>query len=326
MAATFIACVKMQLLPVIEFSTSNLVLPLRPRVKGSLTGTRVAGMIGKAIVVHAVTKASRDISMLPFPPAGSLLKFAVWVDNVYSMSESVQGAVSNLKVLERVLVNGWRLQLKPDSKLVIDALSKSRAGWIDNAGWQWKDPFPVLGHMLDSHGSAAADLAAAETACWLRFWMGAGSRRARRLPLSLLMKELERVCWPAWSFRSHWWPMTQSIVAAADRCQRTMLLTFLRMPKEKDEDVSEYAKRRHREASRLLHRDEKWGRRCLQRTVTWNEHILRNHAGAWYGPILSRRKNLSLLARRVWNGSASMFAGYLGLRLEAGRPRRRWEG
>ena len=314
----------MQLLPTIEFASSCLVLPLKPRTKGSLTGTRVAGVIGSAIVRHAIAKACNDPALLPFPANGIMLKFAVWVDNIYALSQSVQGAAANLRILERILRNDWRLSYKDDSKLVIGALAPSAAGWVD-CDFAWRDPFPVLGHSIDSHGSADADVQAATNACWIRFWTGAGSRKARRLPLRLLMGELERVCWPAWSFRCHWWPIIRTTTAQADRCQRSMVLTFLRLPREKDETEADFGRRRHREASRLIPAEARWGSRCMQSVQSWSSHTLRNHADAWCGPLLVRRRNLGLLARRAWRGSASVFAGFLGIRLSAGRPRRRWE-
>ena len=61
------------------------------------------------------------------------------------------------------------------------------------------------------------------------------------------------------------------------------------------------------------------------RVVSWDEHTARNHANALYGSLRKQRLTAALQFRRLALGSASAFAGFLGLRLHPGRPRVRFE-
>ena len=51
----------------------------------------------------------------------------------------------------------------------------------------------------------------------------------------------------------------------------------------------------------------------------------RNHANAWYGVLSKVRQSLKHKVRRVLLDGAEVFAGHLGFREAAGRPKTQYE-
>ena len=87
------------------------------------------------------------------------------------------------------------------------------------------------------------------------------------------------------------------------------------------EDIGEFVRRRMTEAGRVCRRQRLWSERVAQRIVNWDAHLRRGHCSSWASQAYAWRNSSWYRARRVVAGSASVWAGRLGLRESAGRPR-----
>ena len=111
-------------------------------------------------------------------------------------------------------------------------------------GFSWQYPFQVLDAQVGPCGSAQSDFEAANRAAWARLWAGAGSKKARGLPLFLKIRDVERCCFPAVSGRCSWWPIGATLASEIVMLHRAVIVSLLRVPREAGEDDSSYARRR----------------------------------------------------------------------------------
>ena len=113
--------------------------------------------------------------------------------------------------------------------------------------------------------------------------------------------------------------------SAIDAQQRRLFVLAQRLVPDTGETPENFARRRGREAGSLCTQYGRWSVRAARRCLTWQEHIIRNHAGAWLGHLLGWSDAFFLRSRRQLMNSLSVFAGTLGLRTWVGHPRTRWE-
>ena len=121
---------------------------------GSLTGTRVAGVIGKAVVAYALIEAVRSPAVVPYRVGEGRLFFSAWIDNLYFCRTSAQQATQNLDVLEEILSRTWRLRFKPSSLITTSACSQVDAGW-GVSRYAWKQVFQfwaIISRTMAVHG------------------------------------------------------------------------------------------------------------------------------------------------------------------------------
>ena len=257
--------------------------------------------------------------------AGSVkLYFASWIDNVYALAPSASAAIHNLSVFGEILQRSWLLQWKSSSRKWM-APGNERVHVDTHPGWVNASPFPVLGMLIEPGGAPWADCELAESACWKRFFGGAGNKAHRKLPLQVRLRDLDRTCAPAYYFRSSWWSMSAGVITQIDRAQAIMTASLQRLPRDVGESEAEYWRRRHRAAGKICRERGLWSTRCAARTLKWHDHISRNHIGSWPGYLLQTQSPLWLRAQRRVANSASEFAGALGMRSSAGHPHVRWE-
>ena len=251
------------------------------------------------------------------------LLLASWIDNMYAAGSCTIDACDRLLKCEVLLSSCWQLDVKPSSMKIV---SSSRAAQNVGSGrFSWASPFPVLGALIGPCGSASEDFSQASRSVWKRFWCGAGSRKARRLPLSLKLRDLERCCFPAVSGRCSWWPIGIALLAAIRALQGQLVASLLRVPKEPGEDDAAYARRRGREAQSHIVAAEAWGLKAARQVVRWHDHLQRRHVDSWACKFFHMHDNRWLQLQRLLAGSVDTMAGILGMREVAGRPRVRYE-
>ena len=83
---------------------------------GSLTGSRVAGCCGLAIVVGVMEQLTKVVR--PYEIGGCEFRIAAWVDNFYAAGVSGVAAWQLLILSEGLLRSRWRLDFKLSSKSV----------------------------------------------------------------------------------------------------------------------------------------------------------------------------------------------------------------
>ena len=118
-----------------------------------------------------------------------------------------------------------------------------------------------------------------------------------------------------------WWLLGSTLGSKLLAVQRAVISSVLRLPRETGEEDVVYACRRGREAGRHVSRVGAWDVRAARRIVEWAEHLQRGHVSSWAVSIFPFQCSKWLQVRRAAQNSISIFAGVLGLRQIAGRPR-----
>ena len=96
------------------------------RCVGGLTGSRVAGAGGRIPVEQTIADRCRHWAKWSF--AGRIT-MSVYIDNLYSASNSAHGAVSIIQDAEEYLQDNWDLKIKPDSKIVMPVFGHDPGHW-----------------------------------------------------------------------------------------------------------------------------------------------------------------------------------------------------
>ena len=104
------AVLVMQLGCMIQFRFGEEVAALRQRCRGSLTGSRIAGICGQAIMRDVMRQCSR--LSVPYSLGGKSFGIAVWVDNMYAIGASARLACERLQVCESILRMGMEARFK----------------------------------------------------------------------------------------------------------------------------------------------------------------------------------------------------------------------
>ena len=105
---------------------------------------------------------------------------STYIDDLYTLSASVEGAVCMLEDAEEFLNQHWALTLKPDSKLVTSSANGALFSDADDCrGFKYVANFSVLGRIICNSGSLAPAFAVTEKKMWAGFWGNAGSARAK---------------------------------------------------------------------------------------------------------------------------------------------------
>ena len=248
---------------------------------------------------------------------------ASWVDNLYALGGSADEAVRSLERFESLLKCRWRQRIKPKSCFVFS--QRRREQGTDCRGYVWSSPFCVLGCKIGPSGHCWIDFEEASAAVWRRMWAGPRSKAARKLPLRLKIRDIERCCWPSLFYRCSWWPISTTMLGKLESLQNAVVACVLRIPMQAGEEAGEFHRRRGREARRCIKRSDSWRLKVCRRTSSWKDHLERGHVWSWAVEISACRDDLWLQSQRMLNSSASMFAGVLGCRDSPGRPFTRWQ-
>ena len=216
----------------------------------------------------------------------------------------------------------WCLQYKVGSLEVTCA-----AGTTDSilpSGWSFVRSMKVLGHIIQWDGGCQGDVCAFEKAAWCRFWMGAGSKKGKSLPMWARLRDIRLVVAPALSWRASWWQFNNTLADRVDKVQRKIYGCMIRLPPNPGESISAYHLRRGRACSRLAASEGKWSMIVADRITTWSKHIKRNHLNTWPGHLYAHMNGLWFQAKRITMGSLSAYGGRTGTRSTAGGPRTRY--
>lgn len=90
------------------------------RTSGALAGSRVAGKLGRWPVEMAMRIAMSDPSVRGWSmPQGHDLLYASYVDNLYGVADSPSQLAHNMQILEHLLMERWRLRIKPGSSQMV---------------------------------------------------------------------------------------------------------------------------------------------------------------------------------------------------------------
>lgn len=270
------------------------------RTSGALTGSRVAGQLGRWPVERSMRMAMRDPTVRGWamPNSGDLL-FASYVDNLYGLADTPSQLAHNMNILEMHLLQDWRLRIKPGSSQMVvcrgtpdtarDFDGDDEAGpyWIV-CGWHAYQSMNVLGHRISWGGSPHECISQASPSAWRRLWATTSSAAMRKLPMWCRLRVLNFSVLPVLTYRMPHWPWATTTATALDRLQRRMLSVVLQVRPYLYEEVNVFVRRRDRMAAKL---QDEAGRRSAvysTRLANWAAHVHRRPPAQSVRQLLAR--------------------------------------
>ena len=146
-----------------------------------MTGSRTAGFLGRISVEAIIADRLSHWRPYGFQTNSAPLCMCTWVDNLFSASGSLSGALYILDDFEAQLQQHWHMNIKSSSRccMVSDGNLDIPE---DTDRWPLVDTFIVLGHAIQSSGSIRACWSRARTSMWKSFWANPGASAAGELP------------------------------------------------------------------------------------------------------------------------------------------------
>jgi len=245
---------------------------IRNRHIGGLTGSRIAGSLGRIPVEEMVLILEPTWTDRAFLNQVSI---GTWVDNIFAFSNSVGGAISMLEDCERYLLTNWGLTLKANS---LEFMPAWRYGPVEEVEERWKQvsSFRALGHILQPSGSIDGCFATTIASAWRAFWGNIGKAIFRNFQISVKLKRLQSIVFPVISFRLSRWPFTLSKAKALDRVQRKMVGIMLGVRLHPPETFEAFARRKNKLISATI--NKKWSVAWASQLISWKQHVDRNTA------------------------------------------------
>ena len=312
------AIARLQLVPKINLRAGEESACIEGRTSGSLTGSRVAGALGRIPVMHVLDQRAPLWEAAGYK-TDTVLTVATFVNNLYAISSNIFNAVDIMEDLERHLASNWGLQIKATSRSVLVAAGRQVPEAHNSEKWPVQNVFTVLGHRLDNRGSAWPCWEATKRSMWGAFYKTCGSQACRRLPMKMKLRTLKRCVLPVCEFRCTRWPFHETLAEDVNRVQRKMTSILVKVPRPAGEPDEEYFRRRHREVGVLCRGEGLWAHRWAKRVTEWEKHLQRPRNGhSWAAKLLKWRGKDWLSLRRLRFGVGTC------TRLNPGAPCPRW--
>ena len=321
--------VRHQMCPQILLTCGSVEIPIKSRSIGGLTGSRTAGLLGRIPVESIVGDRKSLWRQWGFSADEQCFSMCTWVDNLFSASTSLHGAISILEDFEQQLESKWGMSIKPSSRACMRARGSEEMP-IDGVKWPLVSEFVVLGHVLKDDGSIRPCWTRARTSMWRAFWANPATRESTYLTLNDRLGLLAKAVTPQLDFRCSRWPPQKQIADELDRLQRKMTAILMRVPRHADEPIDVFVRRRGRLAASVCKRRGLWSIHWFDRATKWDDHLSRDrNSQSWPARLRSYRDREWFLQRRIElaprNGwSASSLAGRTDTRAFRGKVHSRW--
>ena len=319
------AIIRAQLLPTILLATSSFSALITRRSTGSLTGSRLAGVLGR-VPVEAEARIlyeSQEARADSYVANHVFTMFSTYIDNVYSLGKSELCAVRNLCRLEDALKSRWGLSLKEGEKFAM-APAGAPASELPE-GWQSVQTINILGHAVQNSGRWDEDFNLWVRSAWRAFFGNPGSKKAKDLSPHRRVRMLGSSVQPLLDWRCPVWPFVPGTASRIDRVHRKMLSCIQSPRPAPQEDAAAFIRRRGRLAREAQAATGKWGDRWQKRLRMWRDHLERAAPNSsWAKTFLDWRSADWVQQRRLAAGSSSALAGRTATRAAAGAPPRRW--
>ena len=299
--ATVAVCVRQQALAnvCICVRDANCTLRIQHRAVGGLTGSRVAGALGRICVEETFYNFKEKWLRCGFQNravAGS------WVDNVYVLSDSPQKAVQILKEAESHLRSKWSLSFKPSSKSLMPVHSCTQN--CADPEYRTVCRFDALGHVLTSTGSCQMCFNETINAAWRQFWHNVSPKCRKKFPVQYRLDSLTRFVKPIIVYRCARWPFSKHKARQLDIIQRKMLRIICDIKRLDDEAPETFSRRSARLVAETQRNQTCWSKMWAQNVVMWAAHIIRNTNGtSWPAQLLSVQSSTALREARAFNAN-----------------------
>ena len=317
-----------QMLPKVTLCAGAAEAIVTGRCEGGLTGSRVAGLFGRIPVESTMAERRLVWRARGFQADDHVLCVCSYVDNLFSASGSLHGAISILDDFEAQLERNWGLRIKPSSRSCMAAAGTGPEELPEK--WPRVHEFAALGHTLQDTGSIRACWQNTRAAMWRGFWANPGSKAARHLTMPQRLRLLDRAVLPQMDFRSSRWPPQRRIADEVDILQRRMVATIMRVPPRPGEEPACYFRRRGRAAAAECKKQGVWSRRWFWRVLDWQDHLDRPRNGQSWAAKLSRYRDREWFIQRraslLSSGSSAgaCLAGRTDTRACRGMVQTRW--
>ena len=314
-AACAAACLRHQLLPSICITVSGFESFISDRCRGGLTGSRVAGQLGRVPIQATLRDLSCSLRKLAWSADGAVLVAASFVDNLYFLSNTTYKATKMGNLFAGHLRTAWGQDVKPDSKQVLAAV-----GAVNHAlaatDWELCNNMKVLGHIVEDNGSITKDFNFVITKLWKAFWSNGGRLGSSKLSCRHRMVLVKRAATPILDQHASRWPFTLCRARQLDRIQRKMLSMCSVVRRDGDESDDEFYARRNRFARQLQESVGKWSHRWAKLVSSWYDHVERDPNYSWPSQLLPVRSVTELeLRRSLWGRPRTRRrAGFLNAR------------
>ena len=325
-----VACyVRHQMCPQIVLHVGSAQAPIVNRTVGGLTGSRIAGCFGRVPVESIAVQRSTVWQAHGFHAGSDVMCLCTWVDNLFSASDSLAGAICILEDFEEQLESKWDMRIKPSSRSCMCAQGNSENP-TDPTKWPLRSSFVVLGHYLQENGSVRECWSKARSSMWRAYWANPGSRDAVHVSVGSKLAILRRAVLPQVSFRCSRWPPQKQIAKELDKMQQNMTASIVRLPQIAGEDAPEYVRRRGRAARKLCRDAGSWSSHWFSRVRNWDDHLARErNQHTWAARLQNYHGKQWLIDRRIAlapasSASVSIFAGRTGTRAAPGHVFTRW--
>lgn len=298
------------------------------RTGGGLTGSRTAGILGRILVESIVAERVSLWRSWGFHANRDVFCLCTLVDNLFSASDSIDGAISILEDFEYELKSKWGMAIKESSRSCMPAAGHCSVA--SSPKWPIVDCFLVLGHCIQHNGSIRSCWSCTRSAMWRAFWGNAGSKTAECLSRQQKMCLIARAVSPQVDYRSSRWPPQSQIAQELDKIHQKMISIVLHESRKPGEDIPEYVRRRGRIARNLCEQFGFWSQRWFARAIKWDRHLSRTqNASSWLSRLHTYHASEWLIGQRLsfivsQSSTTSMFAGRTGTRSFQGNVFMRW--
>ena len=308
------AIIRHQLFTCLSVQVGSVEVFVEQRCIGTLTGSRIAGALGRVPVEATLRAIAPRVRRQCFRFENVALMGASFVDNVYFPARDLSSAHANAALFEQHLHDHWHQRIKPSSKSIM-VCSGADMDDIENVlsdGWNVSQHDVVLGWEFFSSGSFRAAWDNLRHKLWRTYHSQFPKPGAGRVGLSKKLLVLERTVLRVLLRAVEPWPFTMTIANAIDALHRHMFACLLRLPRSLGETIQQFMKRRGRLAGSIIAMP--WSVRWAENVRAWDAHLLRDWDRQklfyhWNVPVTLTSSSFSWAAALRCHHDSSWIAG-----------------
>ena len=144
-----------QMCPLVYLRVLGCELSVSHRTLGGITGSRVAGAEGVAIVADVIHARAHVWRPLGFRTESGCITLATWIDNIFAFGASGFSSTSILDDFADYVYERFRLEIKPSSREVL--VCKGQRNCAEEPKWKRVTLLNMLGHFVSHHCGVRQD-------------------------------------------------------------------------------------------------------------------------------------------------------------------------
>ena len=298
------ACLRHQLFCSLTIIIGEDVAQMATRTRGSLTGSRVAGISARVPVLHLCSERAEAWKSDGFRTPRGILTMSTFVDNLFVAGKSCAAVTRILDDAEQFLQSHWELHIKPSSRKVLAPANCNDTSTTDSVKWPICMEMKVLGSRIQSDGGIDTCFDEALGKAWRAFFANCAGANVDRFALSYKMTLIQRSVVPVLRFKWSRWPFTISRARQLDAMQRRMYSIVMRLRPEAGQTAQSFVRWRGRKAADLQRRQGAWSKSWAHAVLSWASHLERDrNSTTWAAMVSSIRSPQELAERRAAFGS-----------------------